>query len=235
MPRYYRVLQDNGATVYGGSFRYDLPKWKGPKHNGRWIPGQWMPEVKNPELCVHGYHACTREQVLGFLGYGLHIYLIELRGTIIIGNDKVVASEARLLEELPWGAEAARFFAVECAADVLPLMKDERSIAALETAFRFACGDATPGNRRALAVARRAAGAVATSREYSVAGPRMYLASRSAAATAGLAEAPAVEWAAKFAAESIAESAAYSAAYPAMYWAVRARQTDRLMWWLGEK
>ncbi len=167
--RYYKVLQDDGATEHEPTaFRWSLPHWKGPKKNGRWIPGDWMPAVENPVLCRRGYHACTRSQVIDFLSYGLHIYVVELRGAIIHGTNKVVASEARLVEELPWGAEAARLFAVECANDVIHLMKDKRPIVALETAFEFGCG-------------------TASAKEL---------------------------------------SAAHSAA--------KAKQTDRLMWWLGE-
>lgn len=188
--RYYKVLQDDGKTQNGpDGFRWSLPKWKGPKRNGRWIAGDWMPVVENPVLCQRGYHACTREQLRDFLNYGLHIYVIELRGEIVVGTDKVVASEARLVEELPWGAEAARFFAVECAADVIHLMKDDRSIAALEVAFEFGCGTATAGD---LSAARAAAGAAA-------------------------------------------RDAAWAAAWAAAWDAARAKQTDRLMFWLGEE
>ena len=182
MGRYYKVLQDNGVALNGpDGFRWSLPKWKGPKSNGRWIPGDWMPTVANPRLCERGYHACTRSQLVDFLTYGPHIYVVELRGEIVTGTDKVVASEARLVEELPWGADAARLFAVECAADVIHLMTDDRSIAALEVAFEFGCGTATVDE---LAAARDAA-------------------------------------------RDAARAAARDAA--------RQKQTDRLMWWLGEK
>ena len=194
MGRYYKVLQDNGVAQNGpDGFRWSLPKWKGPKKNGRWIPGDWMPVVKNPRLCERGYHACSRSQLLDFLTYGPHIYVVELRGEIVTGTDKVVASEARLVEELPWGADAARLFAVECAADVIHLMTDDRSIAALEVAFEFGCGTATVDE---LAAARAAA------------------------------------WAAAWAA---AGDAARAAAWAAAGDAARQKQTDRLMWWLGEK
>ena len=142
MQRYYKVLQEDGRAKHGPSdFRWQLPRYDHKRK--KWVAGAWMPKVDNPVLCERGYHGCTRSQVIDYLNYGLHVYVMEVRGAVIEGKDKIVASEARLVEELPWGADAARFFAVECAADVMHLMKDERSIVVLETAYRFACDDAT--------------------------------------------------------------------------------------------
>ena len=221
MGRYYKVLQDNGVAPNGpDGFRWSLPRWKGPKSNGRWIPGDWMPTVPNPRLCERGYHACTRSQLIDFLNYGLHIYVIELRGEIVTGTDKVVASEARLVEELPWGNDAARLFAVECAADVIHLMNDDRSIAALEVAFENGCGTASAAELDAArAAARDAAWAAAGDAAWGAA----WAAARGAAGDAA--------WDAAWAA---ARDAAWAAAWDAVGAAARQKQTDRLMWWLGE-
>ena len=153
-PRYWKVLDANGRSCHGGSFQYSLPTWDEDKG---WVPGAWTPPIRNPELCVRGYHVCRDGDLLHWLN--ARIYACEVRGTIIVADDKVVVESVRLTCPTPWDETAARLFAVECAADELPIYErqypgDSRCADALEVAFRYAVGDATDTE---LAAARAAA------------------------------------------------------------------------------
>ena len=157
MERYWKVLDAEGRACHGGDFRYDLPRWSRTRG---WIPGAWAPAIPDVAPCVRGYHVCRDRDLLDWLG--ARIYACEVRGTVVVAEDKVVAESIRLLAPTPWDETSARLFAVECAAEVLPLYEaahpgDTRVSDCLVTAFRYALGDATDADLDAARDAARAA------------------------------------------------------------------------------
>ena len=157
--RLWKVLDANGRACHGGTFDYTpyLPKWS--PTNG-WVPGKWTPRIENPVACQFGYHACRDQDLVRWLN--ARIWACEGRG-IVVADNKVVCESIRLIAPTPWDDVAARLFAVECAADVLPLFEsampgDSRVADCLEVATRYALGDATDDE---LVAARAAAWAAA--------------------------------------------------------------------------
>ena len=102
-----------------------------------------------------------------------------------------------------------RLFAVWCARQVQHLMTDQRSVAALDVAERFANGDATKEELDAAgAEARAAAGAAAWAEAWAAARAAAWAAARAEAGAAAWAAARAEAWAA-------ARAAAWAAAWAA--------------------
>ena len=191
--RLWKVTGPNGEAIHGGAFTYDLPKLV----RGRWVPGAWTPRIPKAELvaCERAYHGCRDRDLVHWCN-GERIWLMEFKDdayTVHQDNDKVFGAQCRLVAPTPWDATTARLFAVECASDVLPLMTDDRSRAALEVAYRHALGDATDAELAAALAAARAA-------------------ARDAALDAALDAACAAAWDAAWAAASAAASAAACAA-----------------------
>jgi hypothetical protein len=118
---------------------------------------------------------------------------------------------------------AMRLFAVWCARQVQHLMKDPRSIAALDVAERFANGEATEAERDAAGYAARAAARAAAT---AAAG---YAARAAATAAAGYAAGYAAGDAARDAAWAAAGDAARDAAWAAATAAARAAQVAKLI------
>jgi len=154
----YKVLNENGTPCHGGNGTWSLPTLN---EDGAWIPGKWMPAIEGELVpCENGYHLCRDVQVLDWLGPAL--FEAEYRGEVVEAGDKVVVREARLLRRLEtWNDRTARLFACDCAERVLPLFEgehpaDTRPREAIETARRYANGEATV---KELAAARVAAGA----------------------------------------------------------------------------
>jgi hypothetical protein len=211
---YYKVLSEGGAAYHGGSGTWHLPTADGP--------GEWMPTIEDPVPCERGYHGCTREQLVYWLGPV--IYEMEYDGKPIDAGDKVVGGRARLLRRLDtWNDRTARLFACDCAERVVHSTgPDERSVNAIVTARRFAIGEAT---KEELAAARRAA----------------WDAARTAASTAAWTAAWDAAWdaagdAAGTAACAAAREAGWVVAREAGWDAGRQWQTERLFWYLeGEE
>lgn len=59
--------------------------------------GEWVGVVGPVELCSHGMHACLRPIDALKWAPGPHLCRVELRGSIVHGFDKLVASERRIL------------------------------------------------------------------------------------------------------------------------------------------
>ena len=135
---HYKVLNTDGTCCNGGTGKWYLPQGKSP--------GKWMPPVHDIQLCARGYHLCTLEQLVPFLGPA--IYVAEGRGVHVEDEYKSAWSEARLLYRTVWDAKAARLFASDCAEHVLPLYErlypsDTRVRDCISTARQCALGLAT--------------------------------------------------------------------------------------------
>ena len=151
--RLYKVLNEDGSAFHGGTGVWSLPQ------DGN--PGEWMPPIDKLNPCASGYHLCREQDLVSWLGPA--IYRAEARGARIDCDDKIVVSEARLLSPVTaWDESSSRLFACDCAEHVLPLYEeqypeDDRPRRAIETARRYAIGEATADDLAAAGAAARAA------------------------------------------------------------------------------
>lgn len=211
----YKVLNEDGTACISPT--HDL--WPMPANDQ---PGVWMKVTGKLIPCKHGLHLCRRQDLMEWLGPVM--FEAEARGRVVVVEDKIVVSEARLLRKLEtWNECTARLFAADCAEHILDAMEgryssDLRSRKAIEIARLFANGQAT---EQELAAAWAAARDAADAARY---------AARSAAWSA----AGAARYAAGYAADAAwsAADAAWSAAGAAAGYAERQWQTDRLWWYL---
>jgi hypothetical protein len=150
----YKVLDANGGAIHGRG------QWKLPQ--GRKF-GEWMPLIADPVLCRRGYHFCRdATDLLAWLGDT--VWIVEVRGAVVEGDNKAVAAEARLIRKVKtWDERTARLFACACAKHVLkhadPKFVDVKTLKkTIRVAELFALGKATEDERSA---ARSAAESVA--------------------------------------------------------------------------
>jgi hypothetical protein len=142
----YKVLDADGRSCNGGNMQWSLPT---KNNDGTWTPGEWMPEIEGPLVeCRNGYHIATLEQLPYWLN--ARIFVAEVEGELIESSDKKkwVARKVRLVSETAWNERTARLFACDCAEHVLYLYErkypdDKRPRAAIETARKYANGEAT--------------------------------------------------------------------------------------------
>jgi len=232
MTAFYKVLGRDGTPHHGGTGTWHLP-------NGR-RPGKWMPTITPVVPCQSGYHLCTIDQLVTWLGPV--IWVAEGRGEHVDQSDKHVFGQARLLHRLDtWNDRTARLFAADCAERVLPIYErehpgDDRPRQAIEVARRCANGDATDDERAAAWAAagaaartatRAAAGAAAWAAAWNAAWNAARVAAGVAASAAAWDAASAAAWdAARAAASAAATDAAWDAAWDAARAATRAAATD---------
>ncbi len=140
--RYYKFLDAARCPMYG---------------TGQYHPQAWMPRIDTIVPCLSGYHACRVDQLVDWLGPVL--WEVKFKDSPQDAGNKVVGHQIRLVRRVSeWDARTARLFAVDCAERVLPLFEgvfpdDVRPRTAIETARRFAHGEAT---RQELGAARDA-------------------------------------------------------------------------------
>jgi hypothetical protein len=206
----YKVL-NNGKSCNGGDIDWSLPA---KNDDGTWTPGEWMPEIEgNLVACENGYHLVDKENLIDWLNS--EIYEAEFEGEVIKENNKYVVRKCRLIRKIEaWNEKTARIFAYWCAEQVLPVYEkqypgDNRPRTAIETARRYAEGNAT---MEELAVARAAARSAAWAAEWS-----------------------AVSAAARDAACAAAWDAASTAARAAARSAARDAQSAKLLEMIGEE
>jgi hypothetical protein len=150
--KYYKFLTANHTGEYS-NFDYSpyLP------HDGQ--PGDWLPEIPGElKMCERGYHATDAGHLANWIN--AELYEVEL-GRTITGEGKIAGASMRFLRRIDtWNARTARLFAVWCARQALKLVDnpDPHSIAACDTAERYANGTATADE---LSAARDAAWAAA--------------------------------------------------------------------------
>jgi len=226
MTNLYKVLGHDGALHHGGTGTWHQP------HGKR--PGKWMPTITPVVPCLSGYHLCTIDQLVGWLGPV--IWVAEGRGEHVDHGDKHVFAQARLLHRLDtWDERTARLFAADCAEHVLPIFEkahpgDDRPRKAIEVARRFAHDEATPQERDAIWT-----GAWFAARDATWAATRGAVggAAWAAAWAATWAAARAETWAAARAAtRGAARAAVGAAAWDATWDAERTWQTTRLTHYL---
>jgi len=84
--------------------------------NGKitWKVGEWQKHEGELEICNSGFHACIKPIDSLEYVYGNKFFLVEAKGKIIKGDDKFVASEMRLIKELP-ADKIFKRFAIACA------------------------------------------------------------------------------------------------------------------------
>jgi hypothetical protein len=205
----YKVLGEGRVPYHGGKGVWPAPTKRGP--------GRWRSARGPLVLCENGLHLCRAKDLVSWLGP--EIWEAEYEGEIVDGGDKVVVRKARLVRKCErWDERTARLFAYDCAEHVLPIYEkrrpgDDRPRKAIETARRYANGEAT---KKELDAARAAARDAA------------WDAARDAARDAGDAA-----WAAAWdAARNAVRAAARAAAWEAARDAEREWQTERLMEYL---
>lgn len=136
--RLYKVTGPNGEAFHGGTGRWALPTAAGP--------GDWQPAIPNVTPCQSGYHLVSIDQLPGWLGPRIWVAEFHPDATVIDHGDKLVGSQARLVEATGWDDRTARLFAADCAEHVLHLFEDRypddgRPRAAVVAVRRFADGE----------------------------------------------------------------------------------------------
>jgi len=216
--KYYKFLQKDGEPAYGTG------KWYLPKGKRK---GKWMPFIEDIGLCKRGYHACEQKDLIQWTNKEL--YEVELKGTIIKDDNKVVAQQARLIRRIDsWNDKNARLFVVKCAKRVLPIFEkeypnDKRPRIVIEKARLFALGEIS---KEELAVARAAAGDAAGAAARDAAWAAAWDAARAAAGAAARDAAGDAARDAAWAAGDAARAAAWDAARAAAWDAARAAAWD---------
>ena len=72
--------------------------------------GVWLPVIDAPVLCERGYHASVDPFDALKYALGDTLCLVELRGTIVEGDDKVVASKRKIIARMD-ATDMLRYFA----------------------------------------------------------------------------------------------------------------------------
>ena len=163
-PKLYKVLGVGGKCCNGGHGKWHLPKGN--------RPGKWMPAIDGElEPCDNGYHLCRKKHLVKWLN--TEIYEAEYRGEILRAHNKVVVREARLVRRVEtWTERTARLFACDCAERSLKYadkMSVNTLISTIDTARRFANGDATREELNAAWSAAWSAAEIAASAAWSAA------------------------------------------------------------------
>jgi hypothetical protein len=190
---------------------------RSPTGTGAWRPNRWRSVGGDLIPCRVGLHATTAGNLLPFVH--AQLWRVEIGDEYLWHTDssmgrKLVARRMRIVERVEaWNDRTARLFAADCAERVLPLFEtehpnDPRLRAAIETARRFATGNATKDELTAAAAAaaawdaaRTAAWAAARDAARAAARDAAWDAARAAARTAAWAAARAAAWDAAWDAE----------------------------------
>jgi len=142
----YKVLNEDMTSCNGG--------------NATWKLGEWMPVIDGELIpCENGYHLCRRGDLVEW--FGETIWEAEYRGEIVESDNKVVVREARVIRKLDtWNKRTARLFACDCAEQSLQYYEneypdDKRPREAIETARKYANGEATQNELDAARAAAR--------------------------------------------------------------------------------
>ena len=83
-----------------------LPGRKSIFGSGKWEYGKWKKVKGELKSCENGFHACTKDQIIGWIALfdildrGIELYLTEANGKVIIEEEQVISSRARILRKL---------------------------------------------------------------------------------------------------------------------------------------
>ena len=160
----YKLTATDGSPLHGGRGRWPLPK------DG--TPGHWRSVRGQLIACEQGLHLLRRDNIVHWLHEGVLWEAEADMDGALIQPDKVVVRRARLLRQAAvLDARTLRLFAADCAERVLPLFEarypdDDRPRRAIETARRYAEGQATKVELRAAAAAAYAYAAAAAAYAY---------------------------------------------------------------------
>jgi len=138
--KYYKFLTADNKGKYS---EYDFTKYL-PNDDK---PGKWLRKIDNPVLCEKGYHCFMPEHILEWIE--AQLFEVEINGRHVHGDDKTVTQQMRFIRKVDtWNDKTARLFACYCARDTLPIFEkkypnDNRPRVAIETAERYANGEAT--------------------------------------------------------------------------------------------
>ena len=212
-------------------FKFLTSDMKSPIGTGEWAIGRRRSVQGELAPCSVGLHGWPVEGLLNFTAERL--VRVEVGSEYVwhdSGSDrKLVAREMTPVELIEaYNDRTLRLFAADCAERVLPLFErkhpnDDRPRRAIETARRFANGEATSAE---LSAARSAAWDAAWDAAGDAAGS-------AAGSAAGAAVRAAARNAARDAAGAAARDAAGAAAWAAAWDAERQRQTAHLCQMLG--
>jgi len=146
--KYYKWTAPGGQVTHVDGCRYPLPVKNG---DGTWTPGAWTQAAQGDlKPCTNGYHVCRPTDLVNWID--AELYECEIDGDQAACDDpdesKLCVRRMRLTRRVEgWNERTARLFAAWCARQALVLMPDPnpRSVAAVDTAERFASGRATAG------------------------------------------------------------------------------------------
>ena len=146
--KYYKWTAPGGRAPVAYRYRYPLPVKNG---DGTWTPGEWTQPAQGDLIpCTNGYHVCRPTGLVNWID--AELYECEIGGDQAACNDpgdsKLCVRRIRLIRRVEnWNERTARLFAAWCARQALALVPDPdpRSVAAVDTAERFASGRATAG------------------------------------------------------------------------------------------
>lgn len=99
---FWKVTEAGGKPMFGHG-QYYLPV---KQEDGTWLPGEWMPDVRDPLPCWRGYHVCKDSDVMEWVG--AEMYEAEIGGPIAVAYGKIAVTRIRLLRRfLPWDLDRA--------------------------------------------------------------------------------------------------------------------------------
>jgi len=105
------------------SFKFISSELKSREGDCTWEIGVWKKHVGEIKLCSSGFHSSpTALKSLDYV-YGDRWFIVEQRGKRILGEDKAVYSEMRLVNELP--ISILQEFGIACAWHALKFYEDK--------------------------------------------------------------------------------------------------------------
>ena len=148
----FKWTREKGQSIYT-DYVYPLPT--------KSRPGKWTPSVADLKLCQSGYHVVNAINILLFIS--VELYLVEVKGRVIVDTNKSTHESVRLTKKLAWNKDVAVMFAADCAEHVLHLFESKYPN---DSRPRLAIEAARNKNANAAANAANAAAYAATEKEW---------------------------------------------------------------------
>ena len=110
--RGYKFVEQNGAS-YNRTYNKRTKKRDIPCI---WTLGKWKKQTGKLKLCSSGFHASTTiRDVLEYSSLGNRLFVVEAKGKMIMGGDKFVASQMRIVKEVKNHDKIVLMFAIASA------------------------------------------------------------------------------------------------------------------------